>query len=350
MMKNLKLTKRKKLLGAVIICVALITCSTILWQMGQVAEAAILDPHPGLVGWWRFDEEDGTLAEDSSGYGNDGTVYGATLVDGKYGKALSFDGTDDYVEMPRGNIDGFNKLTLELWIKRDIYSAQGGLLGDNGGGWASRCFTLAEHGSESDTIVAHFASGDSGEVHRLVTISNDVWTHIAVTFKANNRVNVYKNGLKVYDEPTYLGTLNDVTNILYIGRYIGYYFQGTIDEVRIYNRALSAAEIETLSQKGPDFSSRLLAKVPKGTTEFMVTLSWQGVGGINVTIESLVKNYTEDVVPVYQRTDYSSSSGDILNIKRLSVPITALLSDEDWYIVLEFDDVEDYRITVEVQR
>ena len=67
-------------------------------------------------------------------------------------------------------------------------------------------------------------------------------------------------------------------------------------------------------------------------------------------IASPSKNYTEDMVLVYQRTVYSSSSGDMLNIKRLAVSVTALSSNEDWYITLEFNDVEDYRITVEIQK
>jgi len=76
------------------------------------------------------------------------------------------------------------------------------------------------------------------------------------------------------------------------------------------------------------------------------------LGSINVTIESPLKNYTEDIVPVYQKTVYSTSDGtsSILNIKRLSVSTTALSTDENWYVVLKFDDVEDYRITVEVQK
>jgi hypothetical protein len=56
------------------------------------------------------------------------------------------------------------------------------------------------------------------------------------------------------------------------------------------------------------------------------------------------------MVPVYQKTVYSSSSGDMLNIKRLSISVSALSSDENWYVMLEFDDVEDYRITVEAQK
>jgi hypothetical protein len=58
------------------------------------------------------------------------------------------------------------------------------------------------------------------------------------------------------------------------------------------------------------------------------------------------------LVPVYQKTVYSTSGGTsgMLNIKRLSVSVTALSSDENWYVMLEFDDVEDYRMTVEVQK
>ena len=76
------------------------------------------------------------------------------------------------------------------------------------------------------------------------------------------------------------------------------------------------------------------------------------VGSINVTMESSLKNYTEDTVSVYQKTVYSTSDGtsSMLDIKRLSISVTALSSDENWYVMLEFDDVEDYRTTVEIQR
>ena len=76
------------------------------------------------------------------------------------------------------------------------------------------------------------------------------------------------------------------------------------------------------------------------------------VGSINVTIESPLKSYTEDVVSVYQKTVYFTSGGtsSMLDIKRLSVSVSALSSDENWYVMLEFDDVEDYRITVEAQK
>ena len=70
---------------------------------------------------------------------------------------------------------------------------------------------------------------------------------------------------------------------------------------------------------------------------------WQGIRSLNVTVESPSKSYTEDIVPVYQKTVYSTSSGtsDMLNIKRLSISVSALSSEENWYVLLEFGDAED---------
>jgi hypothetical protein len=165
---------------------------------------------------------------------------------------------------------------------------------------------------------------------------------------------IYVNGI-LENEIAQSGNIASTTQPLTIGRDLTYglwLMNGVIDEVRVYNRALSAPEVQTEFQN-PDFSSRFLAKVPKGTTQVITTLSWQGIGAINVTIQSPSENYTEAIVPVYQKTVYSASGGTsgMLNIKRLSVSLTAALStDENWYVVLEFDDVEDYKLTVEVQK
>ncbi len=84
---KLKFSKRRKLLlGTVGLFVILAVSSIVLWQSGKVAEAAVLDPHPGLVGWWRFDEGTGTVAGESSGNGNNGTINGATWVAGNMAK------------------------------------------------------------------------------------------------------------------------------------------------------------------------------------------------------------------------------------------------------------------------
>ena len=350
MIKELKLTRRRKLLGAVVICVVLITGSTMLWQIGQVAEAAILDPHPGLVGWWRFDEGAGTIAEDSSGYGNDGTIYGATWVDGKYSKALSFDGIDDKVDCGSALADP-TVFTLAAWIKSAVgFSGHRNVIargpGGSNGGWELKIV-----GESYVAVGASFSDQWRGVGKGGVIVAGEwqmvtaVWNRTYFYLYVNGDLVAQSADLSAY-------TRQSSTSKVWVGSWWGTsnFFDGIIDEARIYNRPLLATEIGNLFQKGPDFSSRLLAKVPKGTTQFVATLSWQGYGSINVTVESPSETYTEDSVPVYQKTTYASDSGDMLNIKRLAVSVTALSSDEDWYVVLEFDDVQDYRITVEIQK
>jgi len=341
---------KRKPVAAVLVCAIIMAASIVFWPRGQVAEAAILDPHLGLVGWWRFDEGAGTIAEDSSGYGNDGTIYGATWVDGKYGKALSFDGTDDYVDCGNAaSLSPTNEETVIMWVKPSA-------------GYGELYPRLIAHDdyvrlyvyidSATGRLHIHFyTSGGIAGVTSSLSLGIDTWTHVAFLYDGDY-MKLYLNGVLYATSAKVSGTINSAGTNLAIGNNLGKTrsFKGVIDEVRVYNRALSAAEIQEVFEKGPDFSSRLLAKVPKGTTQFIVTLTWQGLGSISPTIESPSKNYTEDTVPVYQRTIYSSGSGDMLNIKRLAVSVTALPSDENWYVVLEFDDVEDYRITVEIQK
>jgi prepilin-type N-terminal cleavage/methylation domain-containing protein len=75
-----------------------------------------------LVGWWNFDEDTGNIAKDSSGYGNDGTIVGATRVDGvpgTNGKALEFNGSNSYVDLGKNNIltTDFYYWSMSIWAK-----------------------------------------------------------------------------------------------------------------------------------------------------------------------------------------------------------------------------------------
>ncbi len=360
MIKNLRFTKRRKLLAATIICVALITGTTMLWQMGQVAEAAILDPHPGLVGWWRFDEGSGGVAEDSSGFGNTGVlepdypINSPTWVDGKHGKALSFDGSG-YVEAPNSaslSVVSSNHSVFS-WIKGGAFTnynnhIMGKFRSITEGGFL---FRVRSNGRLNVQLF-----GGGGIVANLQSngyLSTGIWYHVGYTLSGTT-LTMYVDGVED-GSTTISASPNDNEEVLRVGiptHSPAETFNGTIDDVRIYSRALSQAEVFEVFQKVPDFSSKLLAKIPKGTTQVIVTASWQGIGSLNATIDSPSESYTEDMVPVYQKTSYSTSGGtlEMLNIKRLSISIPALSSDENWYITLDYNDVEEYTITVEIQK
>ena len=342
---------KRKHVAAVIICAILVAASFVFWQISQSAEAANVNPHPGLVGWWRFDEGNGTVAKDSSGSGNDGTVHNATWVDGKYGKALSFNGTSDYLEIAHAaSLSPTSGISLEAWVKFARNNTMEVILTKSTAGrdvWQDYALT-----HEANNIFRGIfrVAGNIRVVNSLPHTDINVWHHVVVTFDGQS-LRMYVNGV-LEGTANYAGALGTSTNPLRVGKQVVYNFQGVIDEVRVYNRALSATEIQASFQQSPDFSANLLAKVPKGTTQVITTLTWQGVGTINVTIQSPSNSYNETTVPVYQKTVYSTSDGtsSMLNIKRLSVSVTALSSDQNWYIVLKFDQVEDYRMTVEVQK
>ena len=351
MKAKLALTKRRLLLASVVICAVLISGLTMWWQTRQTAEAAVLNPHPGLVGWWSFNEGSGTVAGDSSGYGNNGTIYGATWVNGEYGSALSFNGVNSYVDIPSSAtlpFSGTNPWTIGMWVNYTsgyAYYPQfcKGTYGNGPG------FTI--HGVDGRIQGGNGTSGFDQSGMWQTDLRGQGWHYTVMTYDGS----VFRAYLDGQAEGTFQwsgGIGNTSGYDIWLGKFWGGFYNGAIDEVQIYNRALSASEVQQGFQEGPGFSSNIQAAVPQGTTQFITTLSWQGTGSINVTIESPSQNYTESMLPEYQKTVYSTT-GDltsILNIKRLSVSMTALASDQTWYILLNYTNVQNYQISVEVQK
>ena len=344
---------KKKTIIALALCAIIAASSIIILQNTRTTEAALIEPHPGLVGWWRFDEGSGSVAGDNSGNGNNGTITGATWVTGRYGKALSFNGATDYVSVPdSASLRTTGDWTRTFWVYSDVPLIGTGVLNDV---WTQRTTSnkfLFRIGTDGAWLVLYRSTG-AGFSEIAIPNYYQTWTFVSVV----------KNGadLTIYENGSIVATANNAENepddshALFLActhTGLAQFLDGIIDEIHVYNRALSEAEVQESFQKRPDFSSKLLAKVPKGTTQVIVTLSWQGIGSINVTMQTPSKSYTEDTMSVYQKTVYSTSDGttSMLNIKRLSISVSALSSDENWYIMLESDDVEDYRITVEAQK
>jgi formylglycine-generating enzyme required for sulfatase activity len=196
----------------------------------------------GLVGHWKFDEGAGTVAYDSSGRGNQGTVKGgAKWAKGVLGGALEFDGKDDYVDCgnaPSLRIQG--GMTLSIWAKPDTVSQEGGLASKWVNSW---CWVLTPSGKNA----LHF---DSWRVANT-TVPVGEWSHLAVVYSdAEDRICFYYNGRP---DGTQQQTLKQGTGAnLTIGRrgtppHVKGWFRGLLDDVRIYDRALPADEIKDLA-------------------------------------------------------------------------------------------------------
>jgi len=218
-------------------------------QTKEKEKAVTLDTDPNLVGWWKFDETSGETAADSSKHGREGTLKGSLSFDknsvtGKIGKALSLDGSDDYIQITKyKGVTGTRPRTVAAWLKTK--TSKGEIISwgfnDYGQMWIFG-FIRGRVG----------VTPNGGYLYINAATDDDTWHHIAaVVHDANlpnlhDDVTLYKDGTlaEIHDIglldmwPIETGSDLDVT--------IGREFKGIIDDVRIYNRALSEDEIKAL--------------------------------------------------------------------------------------------------------
>ena len=228
---------------------------------GDIWSFTTFDPNdPNLMaGWWKFDEGSGTDANDSAG-SNDGTLYGDPCwVTGKIGDyALDFDGVDDYVRIPDDDSIsvGNQDYTISTWINpRSLTGPDGGAtivskVKDD----SDKEYRLWIRDGDLWHEVEKNASNQAAYT-TTAPVQTDSWQHIAVTFNSSTTTpTLYYNGA-VQTSINYIDTLPDqLNNDLYIGMTGGTYqtneFNGLIDDVRIYDRALTSGEIQQLYQQG----------------------------------------------------------------------------------------------------
>jgi hypothetical protein len=192
-----------------------------------------------------FGELEGSTAYDQSLYGNHGTIYGATRTLGKIGKALSFDGVDDYVGL--GNILILSDLTIVAWIYPTTAKLQYIAAKQTSTGY-NRNYVLQLNSNNTVSFVRADGVSQPFTLNTTKTVSLNSWNFVAVT-DGNKNVAIYVNGLT---PETFSYTLTPTTNnnpVLigfgYGDSYTARHFGGPIDEVRIYSRALSAKEVYT---------------------------------------------------------------------------------------------------------
>jgi len=227
----------------------------------QVADESWQPITQGLVAYWKFDEGSGTTATDSRG-GNTGTLTnGPTWVSGKSNYGLNFDGSDDFVNY--GNQDNLDvktgDFTISLWMKTSITLPDLSLIrmgiasktsstGGTPNGWQ-----LVLRAREYNGILFRIGNGTSG--NQLIpssaltsNVTDQNWHNIAAVFqRSGNSMFLYFDGSLVGNSSITLGGSIDNSNNAQVGRWESTdYFNGTIDEVMIFNRALTASEIRLL--------------------------------------------------------------------------------------------------------
>ena len=216
-------------------------------------------PQQNPIAHYKFDESGGTTASDSSGTNTATLVNGPVFTQGQVNNALSLDGIDDYARITRTAALESPSISLSAWIKRNgtqvSYANVFRKTWQNNAGmpFASYTFQLNPTG---DSSILTFSTGHQGSVDQLRsaagTIPDNIWVHVVGTYDpAANQKNLYINGSLNASRALSLPILYDATQTgdLYAGTNGGgaEYYKGMIDDLRVYNRALTQAEIQTLA-------------------------------------------------------------------------------------------------------
>jgi hypothetical protein len=205
-----------------------------------------------LIGWWKLDETEDYEASDSSGNRIDGTLNqmnpATDWVTGKIGGGLDFDGSNDHVDCgAESTLDITDEITLATWIKmasRPARNHWSDVL------WKDDAYSLYLTGQEDDeTVLSAYFVLNTGTIDTWkdgnILLPLNTWVHVAVTYDGTDAKG-YVNS--VYDfTKNKAGTILTDTGSLTFAQSDDQYFEGTLDDVRLYNRALSPEEIAEIA-------------------------------------------------------------------------------------------------------
>jgi hypothetical protein len=216
----------------------------------SVGQASAADD-PYLVGWWQFEEGSGTVAKDSSGHGHNGTLNGGPQwVGGPLGGALDFDGTNDFVEIPDDpDFSITDAITITAWTNMRTTSS-GEMAIVSKGGWAANDLPYELTEERGAVIFWQFYNDAGRDSCSPNSPAAGEWHHIAATY--NGKVfQCYIDGV-LAQEWAYAGAMPKNTASVTIGRRSrgGTFFNGMIDDVRLYDRALTAGQINVVLAGG----------------------------------------------------------------------------------------------------
>ena len=221
------------------------------------ASAVTLWADPNLVAWYRFDENSGTVAHDSSGNGRDASLIGgAGFVSGVTGNAVNLNGTNAYVQLPAGIAGSLGDFTIAAWADFRTMTNWARIF-DFGNGTTTYLF-LTPQSSDGYLRFAITTNGNGAEqrINAVIPpITGTGWNHFAVT-RAGSVGTLYLNGTAVGGNnaititPSSLGST--ANNFIGKSQFAADpYLNGLVDDFRIYQRALSAAEVQALMTDNP---------------------------------------------------------------------------------------------------
>ncbi len=227
------------------------------------AQSCVPTP-PNLISWWPGDGNANDIINGNPGTLQNGATFAAGFVTSGNGEAFSFDGVDDFVEIPSTpELQITGSITIDAWIKVDLgFTTQGRQIVDKQGGLTDRSYAFQVVGSTAaplpDVVDFFFSEDGSFDPDNCIGGTTNVvdgqWHHVAATFdSATKEMRVYVDGSLDASKIAEDSSIHVNSQNVIIGRFGGFAanpFPGLIDEVEIYNRALSSAEIQAIFLAG----------------------------------------------------------------------------------------------------
>lgn len=220
---------------------------------------------PGIASWWSGDNN----ANDLVGTNNGTLMGGSSYALGEVGQAFLFDGSSGYVSIPDSqSLDTFvTNITIELWIKVNQTTPNAdwrGIVTKGNSSWRLQ-------GVQGANTINFAANGLNTDLSCNKNINDESWHHVAAVYDGTN-IYLYVDGLLDASKPA-TGLIVQNQDAVYLGANPEspnpYYFNGLLDEVALYNRAISAQEIQNIYAAGTNGKCQFslsIASQPKSTT------------------------------------------------------------------------------------
>jgi len=231
-----------------------------VWSFSTIAEISVTDDT--LVGWWKFEAGRDTMVVDWSGHGNHGTISGAANVQwvpSTFNLGLEFLGDyQGYVELPPELVTTGSGSVL-MWINTTQDDDEGMLwygsavnYGNGYGGENEIHLNIDDPGAgELDFFLEEDGSGSDITINGP-EVGGQGWTHVAATWDLASGCRLYVNGVQVGSEPHNTNVQDLVVMRLGSAAEDDVFYEGIMDDVRLFNRALSAEEVVEIYSTGED--------------------------------------------------------------------------------------------------
>ncbi|MCL5281807.1 MAG: hypothetical protein M1376_18065, partial [Planctomycetes bacterium] len=212
---------------------------------------------PSLVGWWKMDDEKSGVAVDYSGYDNYGTLMGGPkFVEGYLGEALSFDGVDDFVNCGNNaSLTNVDSVSVTAWIQTNVVGRDQKIASDQNGSTGG--YKLGVYSSNNMVEFEIRSAANAATLNRTApggtALQAGTWYHVVGVYEKGKAIRTYVNG-KLDRELATAEVAGLSTGALMLGREApagAYWWNGLMDDVRVYNKALTSEEIQKVMQGDP---------------------------------------------------------------------------------------------------